>query len=99
MKLDNFINFNVLIKSNDIFLYLIKSINLLFVINYFKNKINYLFVYLVDIFVCDYIYYVSRFRITYNLSSFYIKNNFFFNESIKILDKYISLYKIFKSSI
>ena len=91
--------FNVLIKSNDIFIYFIKNFNFLLIINYFKNKINYVYNYLVDIFVCDYVYYINRFRITYNLSSFYAKNNMFLNESLKLLDRFISLFKLFKSSI
>jgi len=88
-----------LLKSNDLFLYSIKSYSFIIIINYFKTKINFIYNYLVDIFVCDYIYYVKRFRMVYNLSSFFFKNNMFFNESLKILDRFVSLFKIFKSSI
>jgi len=99
LKLNNFNNFNVVLKNNDLFIYFIKSYNFITIINYFKNKINFLYDYLVDVFVCDYIYYIKRFRMVYNLSSFFSKNNIFFNESLKILDRFVSLFKIFKCSI
>lgn len=99
MKLNNFNNFNLLLKANDLFIYFIKSFDVIIIINYFKNKINFIYNYLVDVFVCDYIYYIKRFRIVYNMSSFFSKNNVFFNESLKILDRFLSLFKIFKSSV
>lgn len=99
MKLNNFINFNLISKTNDLYVYFIKSYNFLIIINYFKNKINFVYDYLVDVFVCDYVYYIKRFRIVYNLSSFFSKNNMFFNESLKILDRFVSLFKIFKCSV
>ena len=99
LKLNSINTLNIILKLNDIFYYLVKSFNFLFIINYFKNKIDCVYNYLVDIFVCDYIYYINRFRVTYNFSSFYAKNNIFLNESLKLLDKYVSLFKLFKSSV
>jgi len=99
LKLNNFNNFNLLLKANDLFIYFIKSFDVIIIVNYFKNKINFIYNYLVDVFVCDYIYYIKRFRIVYNVSSFFSKNNVFFNESLKILDRFLSLFKIFKSSV
>ena len=95
--LNNF--FSVVHKNNEIFLYNLKNIFIINVLNYFKNSIQLSFKYLTDVFVCDYVYYIFRFRIVYNLFSFYNKNNLFLNDSLKLLDKYISLFKIYKSSI
>lgn len=91
--------FSIICKNNELFLYNVKNIFINNILCYFKNSINYCLKYLTDVFVCDYVYYTYRFRIVYNLFSFYKKNNFYFNDSLKLLDKYISLFKVYKSSI
>ena len=50
-------------------------------------------------FVCDYIFFSYRFRIAYNISSQFYEKNLFLNDSIKLLEVKISIFKLFKSSI
>ena len=68
-------------------------------LNILKFSMFYFFQVLIDIFVTDYLYFKKRFRICYNLCSNLIKNKMLVNYSLKLLQSFISIYTVFKSSI
>lgn len=98
IKYFNFFNYTIF-KNTDFFCNVLESnifIDLLFI---FKNSLFYLNNTLIDVFVTDYIYFLKRFRLCYNICSVFYKNSVFVNCNLKILDSFISVYIIFKSSI
>jgi len=83
----------------------LKSINFNFINNFIDilfvltKSISQLITALTDLFVSDYLYFIKRFRLTYSFQSLFLSKTLMLSYSIKLLQSFVSIYKIFKCSI
>jgi len=100
LRIEFFNFFSVVLKKGEQWFCNVSKIDIFVTLLFiFKCSLKFIVNILVDIFVSDYLYFIKRFRVTYNVSSSIYKHSFFFNQSLKLLKSFVSIYIIFKSSI